>query len=137
MNIHRIKDIAAFFKDNSLLPATFADSAEWEVDLHNILLLYPNHMSISAAPLEWKQYLRKQLDEYVQWYMDEMLSMKNLHVKQRATDLFLSNIKRFYGALDDNIQIDPKIHKDWYSRLDRVRNTSFSKAFPELAWNLT
>ena len=70
MNIHRIKDIASFFKDNNLLPATFADSAEWEVDLHNILLLYPNHMSISAAPPEWKQYLRKQLDEYVQWYID-------------------------------------------------------------------
>ena len=136
MNIHRIKDIASFFKDNNLLPATFADSAEWEVDLHNILLLYPNHMSISAAPPEWKQYLRKQLDEYVQWYIDEMLSMKNSHVKQRATDLFLSNIKRFYGALDDNIQVDPKIHKDWYSRLDRVRNTNFSEAFPELAWNL-
>ena len=65
-----------------------------------------------------------------------MLSVKNSHVRQRATDLFLSNIKRFYGALDDNIQVDPKIHKDWYSRLDRVRNTNFSEAFPELAWNL-
>ena len=136
MNMHRIKDIVSFFKTNDLLPATFADSPEWEADVHNIILLYPNHMSVSAATPEWKQYLRKQLDEYVQWYMDEMISMKNDHAKPRAIELFTSNMKRFYNAIDDNIQLDPKGHKDWYSRLDRVRSTSFVQAFPELAWNL-
>jgi len=136
MNTHRIKEIVGFFKDNNLLPQMFYTSSEWENDLHNIILQYPDHMSISAASLSWKSELRTKLTEYKQWYLDEMIPLKQPHVRMQATQVFLSSIDRFFNALNDSTRIDPGVYKDWYSRLDRVRETSFVKTFPELAWHL-
>ena len=136
MNTHRIKEIVSFFKDNNLLPYFFYNSSEWENDLHNIILLYPDHMSISAASPEWKTYLRTKLDDYKQWYLDEMITLKKERVREDATRVFLSSIERFYNALNDTPNLDRSVHKNWYSKLDNVRDTSFVNTFPELAWNL-
>jgi len=136
MNMHRIKEIVSFFKDNNLLPNAFANTIEWEEDLHNIILMNPPHLSISAATPEWKIYLKTKLEEYADWYLTEMIPLKNNKIKEKATQVFLNNIKRFYNALNETVNIDSSRHKDWYSKLDNARNTNFLETFPELLWNI-
>ena len=136
MNIHRIKEISIFFKENNLLPNIFFCSSEWESDFHNIILTQPYHLAISVAPIEWKNYIRSKLDEYTEWYLTDMISLKQDFIKKSATTIFLNNVKRFYNALDEPGKINSDAHKEWYSRLDKARDTDFAKTFPELAWHV-
>lgn len=136
LNTHRIKNFVEYFQENDLFPQAFYQSSEWEGDIHNIILLHPNYLSISAAPQFWKEYLNKQLKIYEEWYKDKIIPLKNFHVRDVSIQRFEDEIKRFYNALNDEIIIDPSYHQNMLEPLDKIRKLNFLKTFPELDWYL-
>ncbi len=134
-----MKDIVNFFRINDLLHTSFYESIEWEVDLHNILLMYPHHLSILSATPEWKSYINKSLTEFEEWYLNVMIPLKNLNVQIEAIKILQDNIQRFKNSMIEETEVKPA-HKldrvDWIKRLDQARGTNFLETFPELAWYL-
>ena len=128
-----MKDIVGYFKDNNLLPYAFYRSVSWEMDMHNIILMHPAHLSISSAPPEWKKYLHTTLNEFEEWYKDVMIPMKSPNVKFFATKILEGNMNKFRNALDET---NTEKSLEYYQKLDEVRGTDFIKTFPELDWFL-
>jgi len=135
MNTHRMKEMMEFLHNQKLLSRTFYESSEWECDLHNIILMYPQHLSISCASPEWKELLHVKLREFQEWYIDTMIPLKNQYSRDAAVKTLVDNITRFHKAVDEPTVYDNKASKDWFNRLDQVRGTNFSKTFPELSWH--
>lgn len=132
LNIHRIKDIIEFFYVNELLPQAFYTSVTWEIDMCNIVLMYPQHLSISIAPLEWKEFIKNKLDEFEYWYENTMIPLKEDYVRPIALKILKGNVNKFRTMLyEKNTTTD---HRTWFEKLDLVRNTDFRKTFPELEW---
>jgi len=136
MNLHRIKDIVAFFKDNNLLPYNFRENLFWDWDLFNNILIHPEHLSISCASLEWKDFLKNKLNEFQEWYLIEMIPLKRQDLQQGATSVLKNNMQRFFNALNDQVNFDKEKWLHWIKSLDKVRGTNFEKTFPELNWHL-
>lgn len=136
MNLHRIKEIISFFKDNDLLPHNFSENLHWEWDIHNIILMHPEHLSISCASPAWKEFLTTKLNEYQDWYIAEMVPLKRQDLRKQAEDAVKDSMKRFFNALHDNVEYDKEKWLHWIGSLDKVRGTSFAKTFPELNWHL-
>jgi hypothetical protein len=135
MNTHRMKEMMEFLHDQKLLSRTFYESSEWECDFHNIILMYPEHLSISCATPEWKAFLHIKLHEFQEWYIDTMIPLKKEAVRNSAIITLTDNIKRFHKAVDEPVSIDHTVSSNWFSRLDVVRGTNFSETFPELSWH--
>ena len=136
MNLHRIKDIVGFFKNNDLLPINYSENALWEHDVHNIILMHPEHLSIGCANEDWKKILISKLDNYEEWYKDEMLPMKTIKLRDYSNKVITESIQRFRNSISENIKFDRDKWLNWINGLDKVRNTSFAKTFPELEWHL-
>ena len=138
LNIHRMKDIVDFFRVNDLLHTSFYESIEWETDLHNILLMHPHHLSILSATPEWKIYINKCLTEFEEWYLNEMIPLKNVNVQIEAIKILQDNIQRFKNSMIGEAEIPSYVidRVDWTKRLDKARDTNFIETFPELAWYL-
>ncbi len=136
MNLHRIKDIISFFKDNDLLPPNFSENLHWEWDIHNIILMHPEHLSISCASPEWKTFLKEKLNEYQDWYLTEMIPLKRQDLRDQATSALKDSMQRFFNALNDQVNFDKEKWLSWVNSLDKVRGTDFAKTFPELNWHL-
>lgn len=139
LNIHRMKDIVNFFRINDLLHTSFYESIEWEVDLHNILLMYPHHLSILSATPDWKSYINKSLTEFEEWYLNVMIPLKNLNVQIEAIKILQDNIQRFKNSMIEETEVKPAHvldRVDWTKRLDQARGTNFLETFPELTWYL-
>ena len=132
LNLHRMKDIIGYFLDNEILPYAFYRGVSWELDMHNIILMHPRHLSISAAPPEWKQYLHQKLNEFEEWYMDVMIPLKIPDARFFATKIVKDNMDKFRNALNEENEDRSLYHR--YKRLDEVRGTNFTKTFPELTW---
>jgi len=135
MNTHRMKEMMEFLRDQDLLSKTFYEKSEWEIDLLNILLMWPQHLSVSAASPEWKEILHLKLDEFENWYIDTMIPLKNVNVRDTSIKFFKNDMKRFNRAVDEPVVCDFNQTKEWYNRLDKVRGTNFSETFPELSWH--
>ncbi len=136
MNLHRIKEIISFFKDNNLLPHNFSETLYWEYDIHNIILMHPEHLSISCASPEWKQNLRNKLKDYREWYIQEMIPLKNQRIQSHAIKVIDDCMKRFNASIDENVSFDKQKWLSWISSLDKARKTNFVETFPELNWHL-
>lgn len=134
LNTHRMKDIINYFRINDILPAAFYRGVSWEIDIHNIILMYPRHLSISIATPEWKDYLRQTFVDFEEWYNDVMIPLKNENVRLFASKIIKSNMDKFRNSLEDkNNEIR---YKHWYQRMDEARGTDFRKTFPELTWHV-
>ena len=136
LNTHRMKDIMEFISNQNLLPKIFYNSAEWECDLHNILLMHPGYLSISCAIPEWKEVLHAKLNEFQEWYFDTMIPLKIPLVRNIAINTLSENIKRFHKAVDEpHINKNDNVATEWFARLDNARDTNFANTFPELDWH--
>ena len=136
MNLHRIKDIVSYFKNNDLLPLNYSEYSIWEHDVHNIILMHPEHLSVGCADEDWRKFLLSKLDEYEEWYQDEMIPLKNRSIKDYSSKVVTESIQRFKNSILENTPYDNDKWKHWINSLDKVRNTDFAKTFPELAWHL-
>lgn len=132
LNIHRIKEITEFFYINDLLPQSFYTSVTWDIDMCNIVLMYPQHLCISIAPPEWKEFIRIKLDEFEYWYENVMIPLKEEHIRPIALKILQGNMNKFKTVLNEKISVND--HRSWFENLDVVRNTDFRKTFPELDW---
>lgn len=137
LNTHRMKDIMGYFYNRKLLPEIFYISSKWEHCVYNIILMFPDHMSISAASPEWKQVLHSKINEYEEWYIDCMVPLKEMNIRQPSVVLFKESMTKFRKAIDTDITVNRDAYKDWYRRLDAARDTNFKEVFPELSWYLT
>ena len=135
MNTHRMKEMVEFLSKENLLSRTFYDSSEWEVDFHNIILMHPEHLSISCATPEWKEFLHNSLREFQEWYVDVMVPLKNVSVRESAITTLHDNIERFHKAIDEPVIINHDSSSEWFNKLDEARGTNFLKTFPELSWH--
>lgn len=133
LNTHRMKDIIDYFYNNNLLPESFSDSASWEIDMNNIILMYPSHMSITNATPEWKKHLHTKLNEFEEWYNDVLIPLKNPNVKFFSSKILKGNIEKFRNALNEEGD-GSRNFLQWWERLDAVRKTNFRETFPELNW---
>lgn len=134
LNTHRMKDIIEFFYKNDLLPKAFSQGVFWDIDIANIILMNPTHLSISNATLEWKEYLRGTLKEFEEWYSDVLIPLKKPGVRFFASQVLKGNMDKFRNALNES-PVDIR-YKMWYQRLDESRKTNFKTTFPELDWHL-
>ena len=134
LNIHRIKEIIEFFYINDLLPAAYYSSVTWDIDMCNIVLMVPKHLSISIASEEWKKVIHTKLNEFEEWYESVMIPLKNENVRPIAQRILKGNMEKFRKALNE--PNDTIGYKNWFQRLDETRNTNFIKTFPELDWYL-
>ncbi len=133
LNTHRMKDIIEFFYVNDLLPEGFRHGVSWDVDIHNIILLHPRHLSISVATPEWKEHLTQKLNEFEEWYSDTLIPLKIPGARFFASQILKGNMDKFRNALkEENNDINFRF---WYKRLDAARETNFRKTFPELNWH--
>jgi len=135
MNTHRMKEMVEFLNEQNLLSTTFFESSEWECDFHNIILMHPEHLSISCATPEWKKFLHSNLREFEEWYIDVMIPLKKESVRIDAMVTLTDNLNRFHNAIDEPVKIDYNASEEWFSHLDTARGTNFLKTFPELAWH--
>jgi hypothetical protein len=134
LNTHRMKEIVEFFYINKLLPYSFYTSISWETDMHNIIMMYPRHLSISISTPEWKEYLHMKLNEFEEWYSDVLIPLKTHSVRPFALKILKDNMNKFRNALNE--ENNEKNFKQWYERMDKSRETNFYKTFPELSWHL-
>lgn len=134
LNIHRIKEIIEFFYVNDLLPAAYYSSVTWDIDMCNIVLMVPKHLSISIASEEWKKVIHTKLNEFEEWYESVMIPLKNENVRPIAQRILKGNMEKFRKAVNE--PNDTIGYKNWFQRLDETRNTNFIKTFPELDWYL-
>lgn len=134
LNIHRIKEIIEFFYVNDLLPAAYYSSVTWDIDMCNIVLMVPKHLSISIASDEWKKVIHNKLNEFEEWYESVMIPLKNENVRPIAQRILKGNMEKFRKALNE--PNDTIGYKNWFHRLDMTRNTNFIQTFPELDWYL-
>ena len=132
MNMHRMKEIVGFFYDNNLLPRTFYNSNIWEYDVHNIILMGPERLAISGAPLEWKQIIHKKLDEYKIWYINVLIPLKEQPYREHAVSIINSTIERFHNSVNESNNTTIADRKNWFDKMDNARSTNFNKTFPEL-----
>lgn len=134
LNTHRMKDIIGFFHENDLLPEGFYQGVSWDVDMHNIVLMHPRHLSISVATPEWKEYLTGKLNEFEEWYSDTLIPLKIPGARFFASQVLKGNMDKFRNALKEE---NTDTHfKFWYQRMDAARDTNFKETFPELAWHV-
>lgn len=134
LNTHRMKEIIEYFHVNNLLPESFSSSASWDIDMHTIILMYPRHLSISNAPPEWKEHLRKKLAEFEEWYTDVMIPLKTPNIRVFSQTILKGNMSKFMNALDEEANPSNNNFLEWWKRLDDARSTNFRKVFPELDW---
>ena len=136
LNLHRIKDIIEYFHKNNLLPYSFYVSISWEIDIHNIVLMQPSHLSISNASKEWKEYLNNHLTEYQEWYHDVLIPLKQQKYRNSASILIKKDVEKFRNCISEDPKPVEITFNDWVRRLDGARGTDFKKTFPELEWCL-
>lgn len=134
LNIHRIKDIIEFFYINNLLPKSFNKSVSWDIDICNIVLMYPSFLSMSIATPEWKKVIHQKLNEFELWYETTLIPLKDEGIRPIALKILKGNMEKFRRALDE--PNDTVAYRNWFGRLDNVRSTDFVKTFPELDWYL-
>lgn len=134
LNIHRIKEIIEFFYINNLLPGAFYTSVAWDIDMCNIVLMYPKHLAMSIAIPEWKEVINQKINEFEVWYKDVMIPLKDEGIRPFALRILEGNMEKFRKALtEENNTLG---YRNWIERLDDVRSTNFLKTFPELEWYL-
>jgi hypothetical protein len=97
--------------------------------------MHPEHLSISCATPEWKEFLHTNLREFQEWYIDVMVPLKNVSVRESAIITLHDNIERFHKAIDEPVVINYDSSSEWFNKLDEARGTNFLKTFPELSWH--
>lgn len=99
------------------------------INLH--LLYIPTFLSARILPKEDKEEVRKQFEEFKQWLWDNYTQDENFWSINPYGWKRWEAILRFVEAAD-HTHLLPDF-KDYIENLDKIRNTSFTQTFPELA----
>jgi radical SAM protein with 4Fe4S-binding SPASM domain len=143
LNVHRLKEIIQEIISKEAYQFSILNHKQpiFEYFLFCNLLRNPDHLSIINMPDEHWNMTEETLDEFQQWYCDNILS-KSEHFAAKK-DMFchgINQIKEMRKMSQNDMEFFDQTIEDQlgymkeYSKMDKARKTDFMNTFPELHW---